>query len=391
MRVCPACKTENPSKAKFCSHCGKMLVDKEDLSVEEKLELELQKAREENELLKMTLKNSLQKEDEQDEMEDAAGDAGSVAEEEVLAQEIANDTVAAVEAEPAVEAPAESAPSEERVRVDSEPRPRQSKTVALVIVLLVIVGGAIFFILDYYASGNDKKEETADTSWTVEEVTGKTGEGDVYYVYATHVMLRSDANANSGNGNVIAKPSYGSAVRIPDKSVRSDGKHVFYYVYYDTDGKTYGGYVAKDYLMSKEDFLFLDGIFGDENARNLIGRGANRKGCGEARYKRAILNYFKNTLRENANEWKIYCRDPASATNNVFHGKATFPSQEVEFAVIIKNVNTNERRLLCFDFDENENVSSINELDAANYGFLESVYWIREGGCSGVCPEYDYN
>lgn len=361
MRVCPACKTENPSKSKFCSHCGKMLVDKADLSAEEKLEIELQKARDENELLKMTLKNSLHKKDEQEGMETVAGDAGSVKEEEDLSHEIANDTESVIESEQEVDAPAETAPSEKQPQASVNPRHRWPKIVALFIVLLMLGGGAVYFILH-------------------------SGKEDVYYVYATDVMMRSSPEANRGNGNIITTLPYGSLFRVTDDQVYSDGKHIFYYGS-DSAG-TYAGYVAKDYLMPQEDFRFLDDIFGNENARNLIGRGINRKGCGETRYKRALLQYFGDELGKNANKWKIYCRNPEWVTNSVFYGDYANDSNEIEFAVVIKNVNTNERRLLCFDFDENENVSSFGVLNAPEAGYLKSVYWISKDDAICLCSKY---
>ena len=44
MKICPNCKTENPSKAMYCMNCSALLVEEEHLPEEEKLRKELEKA-----------------------------------------------------------------------------------------------------------------------------------------------------------------------------------------------------------------------------------------------------------------------------------------------------------------------------------------------------------
>ena len=59
MKICPNCKTENPSKATLCMKCGTLLVDEEELTVEEKLQRELSQAQDEIVLLKSALDAAL--------------------------------------------------------------------------------------------------------------------------------------------------------------------------------------------------------------------------------------------------------------------------------------------------------------------------------------------
>jgi hypothetical protein len=188
-------------------------------------------------------------------------------------------------------------------------------------------------------------------------------------------MMRSEADAST-KANIIVKPSFGSIIHIPNPDrVRYNGDNTFWYGYYDSV-RRFEGYVAKDYLMSGEDFALLESILGDENAVDLIGRGSGKKGCGEARYKRALLNYYKKNGLNNPNGypedwWVVYCRYPEAMTNNVYHGNAS--EGEVDFAVIIENIYTGKRRLLSFCFDSNENVSFMNVRDALDAGYLQKV------------------
>ena len=65
-KLCPQCKKENPSSAKYCMHCPTQLVSDEELSTEDKLQKELKDA---NEIISLqtkhlqTLENQLKKHD----------------------------------------------------------------------------------------------------------------------------------------------------------------------------------------------------------------------------------------------------------------------------------------------------------------------------------------
>ena len=69
--------------------------------------------------------------------------------------------------------------------------------------------------------------------------------------------------------------------------------------------------------------------------------------------------------------WTVRCRYPEAATNSVYHGKIS--NGEVDFAVIIQD-NSGNRRLLCFGFDANEQVSFEKAIAAPSTGYLKKVY-----------------
>ena len=258
---------------------------------------------------------------------------------------------------------------------------------------LLLIGGAVFAALYAFNSNETESVDSAsDVKVAKQEEVVETS-AETRYVYATHVRMRSSANANT-TANVIAMPSYGSEIRIPhpDQST-SDGNNTFYYAYNDSvdsygNKRTYEGYVASDFLMSRDDFLYLNSILGNANAVNLIGRGSNAKGCGEARYKRALLTYFKRNnyvgnlsdsdIRQlgldpsDVQRWQVSCRYPESSTNYVYHGDPN--NGEIEFAVIIQNTYSGDRKLLCFDFDSYGNVSFSHSEDIYTSGYLYSVY-----------------
>lgn len=296
----------------------------------------------------------------------------------------------------------------------SEPSKKNKKKIILivagVVLALALIGGAVYAWQTGLFSQSDldddeyEEEEIEDVSDTKkrdweEDYNKKYDEkepenvqvtpivdDDTYYVYATHVMLRSAPDAST-KANIIVKPSYGSIVHIPNpEAIRYDGKNSFWYGYYDSINR-YEGYVAMDYLMTKTEFTYFQSILGDGNAISLIGLGSNKKGCGEARYKRALLDYFKRNnyvgnltdmeIRQlgldpsRVQRWTVHCRYPEATTNNVYHGKIS--NGEVDFAVIIQD-NSGNRRLLCFCFDANERISFAKTIDAPSSGYLKKVY-----------------
>lgn len=192
---------------------------------------------------------------------------------------------------------------------------------------------------------------------------------DHYYTFAANVYLRS-STISGIEQNKLATLPYGTELLVYDysddwSSVKVKG----------SSGKK--GYIASQYIISEYDFLLLNGVFGDIESKNII---------SESRYRRAILNYYKqkgyvghsdNNWHTN-DEWVIYCYSEYSNTNNVYVGHIIPKSSKYpEFAVIIKNSSTQQRKLLIFSFDDNETPYLIHEESAPESGTIKKItYWM---------------
>lgn len=141
------------------------------------------------------------------------------------------------------------------------------------------------------------------------------------------------------------------------------------------------GYVSSLYLVDKADFYRLNSIFGDEESRKEI---------ATAKCRTALLNYFKKhgyigkmasaTLEESGigiapsdtNQWQVFSR--TEKPNNLYFKKLIDRNSKFsDFAVIIKNINTGDRKLLYFYFSEDESPILAMEEDAPLTGYIDKI------------------
>ena len=196
-----------------------------------------------------------------------------------------------------------------------------------------------------------------------------------YYVCADGVRLRSESTTaseilmsmSSGRELIVLDSSFGWLhVKIEEKN--ADGKVV----------DTKKGYVSSDYVMTKPDYFLLNSIFGNEEAKKMLDK---------TKYRKAILNYFKDkrlignmtaqdvydagmdSTLANAEKWQVFCKDPDAKENNVYRSNKY--NKNGNLAVIIKNIDTGGRILLYFSFDSDGNSHLLCEQVAPYTGYMK--------------------
>jgi hypothetical protein len=303
MKICTQCEKENPSSANHCMYCGTALVEEEQLPEEIKLQKKLNEQEEENRLLKAALEAQLKNPKEK------------VVEKTVV-----------VTPPPAPKPP-----------VNQPQTKNRKKSVALILGLAtvaLIVFGMFYYFNIYIPAKIDR-------------------EAPRYYTFADNVFLRSSKEAGV-DYNKITTLSYGSELITYEHY--SDWSTVK-----DKDGNK--GYMSSDYLLSKEDFTMLNGIWGDTESKQCI---------NTAKCRLALLNYYKTNAL--GSEWQIFCRPKNVKPNAVFFPRLyNKNSKFTDFAVIIKNTNTGERRTVIFGFNDDETVAWTKHDDAPASGYIKNI------------------
>lgn len=250
----------------------------------------------------------------------------------------------------------------------ASPTPGQSGNKALVIA--VIVAGVILLCLAVYGAyiylnDNDKDEVKIEAV----ELSGlQLAEGNTAYV-VSRLKLRTTPDANSLY-NVSAVLPVGTTLRIT--GIEDAWCKV------DVLGPSYAGYsgwVARRYIVNARDFAILNSIFASDMAREAI---------KESYMQYALLQYFNkmnyigrisdaglraaglSEMERNAdNQWQVEVTSLPPYASEMWTHKLINPSASVpDFAVIIKNIVSNDRRLLYFTFDENENATLYREINS---------------------------
>lgn len=144
------------------------------------------------------------------------------------------------------------------------------------------------------------------------------------------------------------------------------------------------GYLSANYLLTKEDFYLLDGIFADKTARLLV---------KATRGKKALLSYYKSKglIGKLNNEeydsvvaerdiWQLFAAPSTKYYNTVMHVNGlNNTSQLPGLACLITNLSTNERRFLLFGFNINEDPQLLYEELAPQRGNIKSVQEVYAG------------
>lgn len=214
----------------------------------------------------------------------------------------------------------------------------------------------------------------------------RDAEAPRYYVMAQNLNMRSTPEFEADYNKIGSFP-YGTEIIIYD-SVKAGITWYFYgkYAPKDAKGKTIKdkvveGYLAYDFMASKADFFLLNSIFGNEDARKML---------SEARYKKALLNYFKqhgyrgdisrdqiekygiSNNYSTAERWQVFCKYEKAKSNNVYRSrKYRKDSKYADAAIIIKNIDSGERRLLYFVFDDDETSHLLLEQNVPSNGYMK--------------------
>jgi uncharacterized protein YgiM (DUF1202 family) len=216
---------------------------------------------------------------------------------------------------------------------------QNSKKSILLIIGLLLLGGIVFGSFYYQNTYLPAKIDR---------------EAPRFYTVADNTFLRSSQEVGV-DYNRIAKLPYGSEL-ITYSHYEGGWSEV-------KDAAGHKGWVASAYILTHEDFSKLNAIFGDTESRECI----NTTKC-----RNALLSYFKsNTL---GSEWKVFCRPKDAKLNNVYYTRIVDRNSKfTDFAVIIRNTNTNERKVLIFGFNEDESLAWTKHGDAPNNGYIKKI------------------
>lgn len=179
------------------------------------------------------------------------------------------------------------------------------------------------------------------------------------YVFATNLFLRSSKEANTDN-NLLGTMPYGTEL----VTYSDDGE----WAYVKANGQK--GYVASDYLLSTEDFALLNGVWGNEEAKEMV---------ETSKYRLAVLDYLKsNHLQTGSTGWQLYAKQKEMKPNSVLYpllnnGK----SKDTGFAFILKDNATGKRKLILYAFEENDIPVFRYAEDAPERGDITSVVYSR--------------
>jgi hypothetical protein len=309
-KVCPQCQKENPSAANFCMFCNTPLVENAEIDKVDKLHSELSDAKETIQVLKEALK------------EKKKAPVEKVIIEKVITQ-------------PPAPAPVRVPPKVTPVK-DTKSFPTGVLLVGLA--LLLVIGGSIGYLGFYkpYAIDRDAPR---------------------YYTFtATNTFLRSTKDVGV-DFNILARLPYGSQIIWYEY----DGKWARI-KWIDNQNKSIKGYISSNYILSETDFKILNDIWGDADSKEII---------NTAKCRIALLNYLKEN---NLSGWQVFSKNKESKTNSTYYKRITNPSSKfTDFAVIIKNTVSSERKCLLFRFDDDETPYFVYEEQAPSTGDIYSI------------------
>jgi len=325
MKICPQCEKENPSSANHCMHCGSILVQNENLDEVNKLHKELDEIKRTNELLKTALE-STQKTD----------TPLSIKKEETSVTRDKSEKKDSVE-EQVTNHPHPLSEQKQRVLTTQKPANNKKKLtlIFLLVSLAIIVFGILYYLNVYIPAKIDR-------------------EAPRYYTIADKTNLRSSKEAGV-DYNRIASLNYGSELITYSHNI------VGWSEVKDATGNK--GFISSEFLLDQIDFGILNGIFGDQESKLCI---------STAKCRLALFNYFKtNSLNSS---WKVFCRQKDLQPNSVFFSRLyNKNSKYTDFAVIIKNTVSGERKILIFGFNDDGSLAWTKDGVAPEEGYIQKM------------------
>ena len=251
------------------------------------------------------------------------------------------------------------------VKEQKEDKPKKKSNAALIsiiaasVILLLGVGGYFYYDKVYLPKKID-------------------AEAPRYYTYAPSVVMRSSPTAGV-DYNKLGSLSYGT--ELITYSAGSEWCNVkVSAVGNPLNGQV--GYVASPYVLEKSDFFRLNSIFGDNDSKDIIKTAKCRKALLDYYKERGFVGKISTNEAEawglpypsDENQWQVFCKQESSKKNNVYYARLYDKNSKfTDFAVLIKNINRGERRLLYFAFGDDESVIWQDELDAPDDGCINRI------------------
>ena len=198
-----------------------------------------------------------------------------------------------------------------------------------------------------------------------------------YYTMANVIVLRS-SRSSGADFNKVASLPYGTELI----TYEYDSEWAKVKVNSQTGDKQ-EGYVASPFIINKTDFFLLNSIFGNQNSKETI---------VTTKCRMALLNYFKerqyigkideqvridagiSTSPNSTNQWQVFTKPKDAKPNSVFFKRLyNKNSQFTDFAVIITDIVSGQRKLLYFVFDDDETSHLLAEQDAPSQGNIVNI------------------
>lgn len=201
-----------------------------------------------------------------------------------------------------------------------------------------------------------------------------------YYSFVDNLAMRSSPVAGV-DFSAIQALGYGSEVLVYSKENNwASGK--------SRDQK---GFVSMDYILPKKDFYELNGIFGDQETK---------AGVPTAKCRLALLRYFQDSTKrqimgkidpeiqkqiygkvKNNQVWQVFSKGKDKYPDAVFFPRfSNSTSKYSDFACLIKNISTGERKFLLFAFSDSGEPQLINEQTAPITGDISKISETYEMG-----------
>ena len=179
------------------------------------------------------------------------------------------------------------------------------------------------------------------------------------YVFATNLFLRSSKEANV-EYNQLGTIPYGTELI----TYSNDGE----WAYVKVNGQE--GYVASNYILYTEDFTLLNGVWGNEEAKEMV---------ETTKCRAAIVDYLRfNNMQTGSKGWNLYTKPKETRPNTVL-----FPRLDdgydnyTEFAFILENNTTGERKLALYAFEKDETPVFRYAEYAPENGDIESIDYTK--------------
>lgn len=198
-----------------------------------------------------------------------------------------------------------------------------------------------------------------------------------YYSMANVIVLRSSRSAGADFNKVASLP-YGTELityEIDKEWAKVKAN--------SPNGEKQEGYVASPYILNKSDFFLMNSIFGNQDSKETI---------ITTKCRIALLNYFKekqyigkideqmrteagiSTSPNSTNQWQVFTKPKDAKPNSVFFKRLyNKDSQFTDFAVVITNSVSGQRKLLYFYFDEDETPHLLTEQEAPSQGYIVNI------------------
>lgn len=180
------------------------------------------------------------------------------------------------------------------------------------------------------------------------------------YVVANNVFLRSSKVAGV-EYNILSKVPYGSELITYSKDME----------WAEIKVNGVEGFIASPYLLEWNDFKLLNDVWGSADTKEYI---------ESSKCRLAILDYCKrNQFTTGNNGWQLYTLQKNVKPNNVLFPRLNNGYDKfTEFAFILKNDATQERRFAIYSFDEEtEQPIFLYDENAPEDGQIKNVKYIN--------------